>query len=185
MERLTEEKQIGPFAALKDKAEAAPGAFGSYDCLYAHMVAATLLKQYEDTMPLERAQELARAEKDGRLVVLPCKKGDTLWSYYDYPTLGISKIAVTAVSTLDGITVINTDNYGVIEEKDIGETVFLTSEEAETALKKREDWMVRSEPWNCCGTMAVKLERKPGGYTVDGLDLVREADNEKSNSNRL
>lgn len=70
MERLTEEKQIGPFAALKDKAEAVPGAFGSYDCLYAHMVAVTRLKEYEDTMPLERAQELAQAEKDGRLVVL-------------------------------------------------------------------------------------------------------------------
>lgn len=74
MERLTEEKQIGPFAALKDKAEAVPGAFGSYDCLYAHMVAVTRLKEYEDTMPLERAQELAQAEKDGRLVVLTSRK---------------------------------------------------------------------------------------------------------------
>lgn len=74
MERLTDETQIGPFAALKDKAEAVPGAFGTYDCLYAHMVAVTRLKQYEDTMPLDRAQELARAEKDGRLVVLPDAK---------------------------------------------------------------------------------------------------------------
>ena len=29
------------------------------------------LAAYEDAMPLERAQELALAEKDGRLVVLP------------------------------------------------------------------------------------------------------------------
>lgn len=48
-QRLTEEMQIGPFAALKDKAEAVPGAFGTYDCLYAHMVAVTRLKEYEDT----------------------------------------------------------------------------------------------------------------------------------------
>lgn len=34
------------------------------------------LAAYEDTMPLERAQELAQAEKDGRLVVLPCKPED-------------------------------------------------------------------------------------------------------------
>ena len=73
-QRLTEEMQIGPFAALKDKAEAVPGAFGTYDCLYAHMVAVTRLKQYEDAMPLERAQELSQAEKDGRLVVLPDAK---------------------------------------------------------------------------------------------------------------
>lgn len=49
MDRLTQEKQIGPFAALIDRAEAVPGAFGTYDCLYAHMVAVTRLKQYEDT----------------------------------------------------------------------------------------------------------------------------------------
>lgn len=49
MKRLTEEKQLGPFAALKDKAEAVPGVFGTYDCFYAHAVAVTKLKQYEDT----------------------------------------------------------------------------------------------------------------------------------------
>ncbi len=40
--------------------------------VFAHLAA------YEDTMPLERAQELVQAEKDGRLVVLPCKSGDEL-----------------------------------------------------------------------------------------------------------
>lgn len=84
-----------------------------------------------------RLAELAQAEKDGRLVALPCKKGDTLWSYYDYPHKGISKIVVTAVSTINGITVINTDNYGVIPARDIGDTVFLTRAEAEAALKRR------------------------------------------------
>lgn len=32
------------------------------------------LKMYEDTMPLERAQELAQAEKGGRLLILPDTK---------------------------------------------------------------------------------------------------------------
>lgn len=70
--------------------------------------------------------------------MLPCKKGDILWSFYNYPASGICKIVVTAVSTLDGITVINTDNYGVIPESDIGKTVFLTCEEAEAALAERK-----------------------------------------------
>ena len=35
-------------------------------------------------------------------------------------------------------------------------------------------WTVKSEPWNCGGTMVVKLEGKSGGYAVDGLDLVKE-----------
>ncbi len=97
------------------------------------------LASYEDAMPIERAQELAQVEKDGRLVVLPCKKGDTLWSYYDYPHKGISKIVVAAVSTINGITVMSTDNYGEIPERDIGDTVFRTREEAEAELKKREE----------------------------------------------
>ena len=36
------------------------------------------LKEYEGAMPLERVQELAEAEREGRLVVLPCKAGDAL-----------------------------------------------------------------------------------------------------------
>ncbi len=79
------------------------------------------------------------AEKDGRLMVLPCKRGDTLWSLYNYPTKGICEIVITAVSTLDGVTVINTNNFGVLSEEDVGKTVFLTREEAEAALKKREE----------------------------------------------
>ena len=35
-------------------------------------------------------------------------------------------------------------------------------------------WTVTSEPWECCGTMVVKLEGKSGGYAVDGLTLVEE-----------
>ena len=38
------------------------------------------LADYEDTIPLARAKELAQAEKDGRLVVLPCNVGDTVWT---------------------------------------------------------------------------------------------------------
>ena len=42
---------------------------------------------------------------------------------------------------------------------------------------KGKIWTVESKPWNCCGTMVVKLEGKSGGYAVDGLDLVEEARN--------
>ena len=39
---------------------------------------------------------------------------------------------------------------------------------------KGKVWTVKSEPWNCCGTMVVKLEGKHGGYAVDGLSLIKE-----------
>lgn len=131
MKRLTYEKMPSQFNRGKYPTK--------YTSRHTFQEVVARLAAYEDAMPLERAQELSQAEKDGRLVVLPCKKGDTLWSYYDYPHKGVSKIVVTAVSTLDGITVINTDNCGVIPEKDIGKTVFLTREEADAALKEREE----------------------------------------------
>lgn len=124
MERLTEEKQIGPFASLKDKAEAAPGAFATYDCLYAHMVAVTRLKEYEDAMPLERAQELARVEKDGRLIVLPCKPGQMVWA--ESPVRGRAyNFKAPDITWI----IENTERFG--------REIFLAHEEADAALKKR------------------------------------------------
>ena len=164
MDRLTEETQLGPFASLKDKAEAKPGAFHDYDCLYAHMAAVTRLKAYEDTglEPEEIKQmcalarlnsnifdndfgnhiaELIVAEQDGRCVVLPCKVGDTV-----YMTIrGV--VEETKVRTFfvghpsynrgepdPRYEMIRVTNYD-IPLRDFGKTVFLTHEEAEAALK--------------------------------------------------
>lgn len=49
------------------------------------------LAAYEDAMPLERAQELAHAEKDGRLVVMPCKNGTVYTIEEDYFNCGECK----------------------------------------------------------------------------------------------
>lgn len=87
---------------------------------------------------VNRFHSLAQAEQAGRLVVQPCKKGDTLYSFYTYPTTGICEVAVTAVEVLNGVTVINTNRYGAIREEDIGKTVFLTRQEAEEALELRK-----------------------------------------------
>lgn len=57
----------------------------------------------------------------------------------------------------NGDKVIMNDNYHVSEEN------------------KKRIWTVCSEPWNCCGTLVVKLEGKAGGYAVDGLDVIEEA----------
>lgn len=53
-----------------------------------------------------------------------------------------------------GDKVIMNDNYFVSEEN------------------KGKVWTVRSEPWDLCGTMAVLLEGRFGGYAVDGLTLL-------------
>lgn len=41
---------------------------------------------------------------------------------------------------------------------------------------KGKEFEVISEPWNLCGTMVVKLKGYSGGYTLDGLDLVRKGE---------
>lgn len=110
MERLTEEKQLGPWASLKDHAEAIPGAFANYDCLIAHMTAVTRLKAYEDTgltpsevdmdheaaeelrrlcrdYDLGRLEELVAADKDGRVAILPAE--DYCWNIRGDLMLGI------------------------------------------------------------------------------------------------
>lgn len=105
------------------------------------------LAAYEDTgLDPERVAELAQAEKDGRLVVLPCKVGDTVWT----------NIAIVGdrYKSADRPYPVEVVFIGMGEDKrffhvqysngrvfpfdfdKIGKTVFLTREEAEAALKK-------------------------------------------------
>lgn len=86
-----------------------------------------------------RLRELAEADKDGRVVVLPCKQGDELWTYGNFPHgREVYRFTVSDVSTLNGRTVLNTLGFGTIRPEDIGKTVFLSREEAEKALQEME-----------------------------------------------
>ena len=89
-------------------------------------------------LPIDRLRELAEADKDGRVVVLPCRQGDELWTYCNHPVKRVYSFTVSDVSTLNGRTVLNTLGLGTIRPEDIGKTVFLTREEAEKALRKME-----------------------------------------------
>ena len=89
--------------------------------------------------PISRLVELAEADKDGRVVVLPCRQGDELWTYCNHPVKRVYSFTVSDVSTLNGRTVLNTLGLGTIRPEDIGKTVFLTREEAEKALTEMEE----------------------------------------------
>ena len=93
----------------------------------------------DDTSKAERIRELLKADKEGRLVVLPCRQGDELWTYGNFPQgREVYRFTVSDVSTLNGRTVLNTLGLGTIRQKDIGKTVFLSREEAEKALQEME-----------------------------------------------
>ena len=87
----------------------------------------------------ERLRELAEADKAGRLMVLPCKVGDGLWTFCSHPVEQVYSFTVTDISTLNGRTMLDTSRCGVIDARDVGKTVFLTREEAEKALETMKD----------------------------------------------
>ena len=97
------------------------------------------LADLENFCSYTHLRELAEADKDGRVVVLPCKVGDELWSFSTYPAARVYGFTVTDISTLNGRTVLNTLGCGTLWGRDIGKTVFLTREEAEKALETRKD----------------------------------------------
>ena len=101
------------------------------------------LADLESFCSYARLRELAEAGKDGRLVVLPCKVGDTVWANLDgmrhprecvieFVNIG-SHVTTFVFSTVDGLR----EQYGV-NHSAFGKTVFLTREEAEKALKTKE-----------------------------------------------
>jgi hypothetical protein len=104
------------------------------------------LKAYEDMVdletlnntPISRLVELAEADKDGRVDVLPCKVGDGLWTFCSHPVEQVYSFTVTDISTLNGRTLLNTSRCGVMDARDVGKTVFLTREEAKKALQEME-----------------------------------------------
>ena len=122
--------------------------------------------QAAENMTVGRLKELAEADKDGRLVVLPCKGIDKL---YVVGTKQIFECNVAEMYLMDDETIeylVNfecvdncdgcpfnsweretvSDEYhcggeygdGSVSSKDFGKTVFLTSEEAEKALQEME-----------------------------------------------
>ena len=85
-----------------------------------------------------RLREISEADKDGRVVMLPCRQGDELWTYCNHPVKRVYSFTVSDVSTLNGRTVLNTLGLGTIRPEDISKTVFRTREEAERAIQGME-----------------------------------------------
>ena len=150
MERMTFEGNFCEIARCKDVK-------CPYDTACSQKQVWERLKQYEDSklspedasnlhailrlgdgMTLMRLRELAVADQEGRVVVLPCKRGDELWTYCNHPVKRVYRFTVSDVSTLNGRTVLNTLGLGTVRPEDIGKTVFLTREEAEKALAEME-----------------------------------------------
>lgn len=150
MGRLTE-KAPGCFEyRLKDH-KSEPGEFGTYDAYFDYSEAVKRLGEYEDTglepedvrrlqkdwtsliMTIEEMGgighicDIIKAEQDGRLVMLPCKVGDTVYQ------IDAERVYESEVKWI----IFDCDDIA-FDERAIGGSIFLTREEAEAALKGGE-----------------------------------------------
>lgn len=92
-------------------------------------------------LPIDRLRELAKADREGRCVVLPCKVEDDVYINILGRTLPFTVISISQMSSTPtfkaqhGIRLVY-----IFKADDVGETVFMTRAEAEAALQgEREE----------------------------------------------
>lgn len=103
-----------------------------------------------DDLPaaLEKLAELEDAEEQGRLVRLPCKVGDMLWSFMDSPQRTVYSVTISEIRMSDKgdgfftemSALVTGFGWGTMEHirpNDVGKTLFYTRAEAEAVLKAR------------------------------------------------
>lgn len=97
------------------------------------------LKAYEDIAELcggfDRLRELAEADKDGRVVVLPCKVSDKLYRVFAGEIFE-HRVGSMKYFAIQGRWDIETYPFCPCVESSIGKTIFLTHKEAEKALRE-------------------------------------------------
>ena len=84
------------------------------------------VKSIEGIVPFDRLLELADADRAGRLVVLPCKVGDTVYQ------IDAERVYESEVKWI----IFDCDDIA-FDERAIGGSIFLTREEAEAALAQK------------------------------------------------
>ena len=103
------------------------------------------LADLESICNYTRLRELAEADKDGQLAVLPCKVGDRLYEVTGRKTISVYKVKAIRVELFslfiewDIVEGFVWQSLSGINAGEIGKTVFLTREEAEKALEAMKD----------------------------------------------
>ena len=96
----------------------------------------------------DRFLDIVRAEQDGRLVVLPCKVGDTVYfpvadrfdsAEVDHFEIFKDKVMLAWAQYDRSYECTELWDMDEIDCAEIGKAVFLTRQEAEAALERRED----------------------------------------------
>ncbi len=99
------------------------------------------LADLESICSYTRLRELAEADKNGHVVVLPCKVGDVVYGFHGGKTI-LPMVAKWIETNTDGWCI--AVQYAPMTPRfyqfsDFGKTVFLTREEAEKTLEAMKD----------------------------------------------
>lgn len=168
MERLTEKHYLGTDHYMKcsENCDVDMGCIDcpSFDRLVERLAAyedtgleprevSAIVKEWSDLCTIvgecggiDRLRELSEADKDGRLVVLPCKVGDTVWIRGSVRRLYSEKVRTFFCGNPsygcgmadNSVQMIRTTGCD-IPIREFGKTVFLTREEAERALMEANE----------------------------------------------
>ena len=99
---------------------------------------------------IKKLEEYETAEEEGRLVVLPCKPWDKVYQLFVTDVIDkkliykifqakVTKITINRFRTIFSFETLDENKYkSDLTMESFGETVFLTREEAEKALKEME-----------------------------------------------
>lgn len=107
-----------------------------------HFSGLEMAKLHSALMELKKYQE---ADRDGRLVVLPCKVGDRLYEVTGRKTISVYKVKAIRVELFglfiewDIVEGFVWQSLSGINAGEIGKTVFLTHEEAKKALEGKRN----------------------------------------------
>ncbi len=92
-----------------------------------------------DEYDLDELKEKVQAKREGRRVVLPCKKGDTVWRIVHDATPHVTKDRCTDIKYENGDIWVHLIGDRVMGGWNFGKLLFLTHAEAEEALRREQD----------------------------------------------
>ena len=123
---------------------------GGFYILDKHKAAIFMYNKYYAGKAIDKLAEYENAEEEGRLVVLPCKPWDKVYALFIVDVIDkkpiykifqakVTKITIDRFRVLFSFKTLDENKYNSETTMEaFGETVFLTKEEAEKALKEME-----------------------------------------------
>lgn len=101
------------------------------------------LKKIEDILgdeyDLDELREMVQAKRKGRCIVLPCKKGDTVWRIVHDAAPHITKDRCTDIKYENRDIWVHLIGDRVMGGWNFGKLLFLTREDAEAALRREQE----------------------------------------------